>query len=93
MSGAFQLLTADAAVVAQHAHGRRIEQEVAAGARRQPEPACGEDPEEVAVPEQRDISFNAANPGDDLVDAGRHLCGTLTPGQPSVNSIQPGSRA
>ena len=46
------------AVVAEHAQGARIQQEVLPGARGQPEPARREDAQHVAVREQRDVALD-----------------------------------
>ena len=83
----------NAPVVAQHAEGARIEQEVAAVARGQPEPARREDPEQVPVRKQRHISLDAENSRDHPVHPCPYLGGALPAGQPSVNSIQSGLRA
>src|SRR5438093_9263784 len=58
----------NSAVVAQDVQCSGVEQEVLAGARRQPEPARRQDTQDVPVGEERDVAGGGARPRDHVVD-------------------------
>src|SRR5262245_60249717 len=81
-----------AAVVAEDTQRRGVEQEAAAVLGRQAEPARREQPEQVAVREQRDVAAGGAGPREHAVDALADLLGALAAGA-AVGEDHPARRA
>ena len=77
------------AVVAENAQGARVQQEVLAGARRQPEPARRQHAQHVAVREQRDVARRPRAPGRSPDPTRAPTCSGVSPPGASVPEDQP----
>lgn len=60
-------------LMAEYAQGGRVQGEVPAAVRGQPEPARGEDAQDVSVSEERDVAGDLDRAGDDAVGGRAHL--------------------
>ncbi len=65
----------DAPIPREHREGGRVEQQLGAGRRRQPQPAGGEHPQQVAVGEQRHRPLGRPRPGDQPIRPAGHRLG------------------
>ena len=88
--GVFQILNAGLAIIAKHVERRRVEQEVFPVACLKVDPARGQNAEDMAVREERNVAFRGADLLTTRAARKATRSGDSPAGQPSRKTDQPG---